>query len=159
MPFRRKVIIILIILLAVFGLWQVLSAGVERWRNHSSNCCSKEPRPDQQDGCMGIQRLCFRGWPHTIRGYSYSYVLLSWVNANVLLNSLSLWIHLSELFFACPCVKRFVMSPSGVRGWGSLWRRCMEHKSLLKPGRAGLMGLHSLQKDQKVLNTYTNGAI
>lgn len=30
----------------------------------------------------------------------------------------------------------------------------MEHKSLLKPGRAGSMGSHSLQKDQKVLNLY-----
>lgn len=68
--------------------------------------------------------------------------------------SLCAWCRLSKLFIVCPCVKRFVMSPSGVRGWGSPWRRCMEHKSLLKPGRAGLMGLHSLQKDQKVLNTY-----
>lgn len=53
----------------------------------------------------------------------------------------------------CGNAQRSVMSQSGVRGWGSPWRRCMEQKSLLKPGRPGWMGSHSLLTDQKVVTS------
>lgn len=49
------------------GLWQVLPAGVERWRHHCSDCSCQKPRLDQQDGCLGVQRLRLPAGPQALR--------------------------------------------------------------------------------------------
>ncbi|XP_077389842.1 valacyclovir hydrolase isoform X2 [Festucalex cinctus] len=52
---------------ADFGLCQVFSAGVERRRDHGPDCRSQEPRIDQQDARVGIQRVCLAKGPRHLQ--------------------------------------------------------------------------------------------
>lgn len=52
--------------LAGFGVWKVLFAGMEWWRNHSSDCRSHVSPSDHEDGCMGGQCLCLWTGPSAL---------------------------------------------------------------------------------------------
>lgn len=131
--------------LAGFGVWKVLSVGMEWWRNHSSDCRSHVSPPGHEDGCMGGQCLCLWTGPSALWWWLSSdgvVIFSAWCRGAWYVTTGFCWHE-----------KRSATSPTGALGWGSPWKRCTERKPLLRCGWPGWMAFHSLRKDQKVLRS------